>query len=68
MKRRVRIKDVAEKAEVSTGTVDRVIHNRGNVNPEVKKKVLKVIFLNIIKSLLVSLFLKAISQNLKSLS
>ena len=42
MKNRVRIKDVAEKAEVSTGTVDRVIHNRGNVNPEVKKKVLKV--------------------------
>ncbi len=40
--RRVRIKDVAEKAGVSTGTVDRVIHNRGKVNPEVKKKVEQV--------------------------
>lgn len=39
MNKRVRIKDVAEKAGVSTGTVDRVIHNRGRVNPEVKKKV-----------------------------
>jgi LacI family transcriptional regulator len=42
MKKRVRIKDVAEKAEVSTGTVDRVLHNRGNVNLAVKRKVLKV--------------------------
>lgn len=42
MKKRVRIKDVAEKAGVSTGTVDRVLHERGNVNPEVKKKVLQV--------------------------
>ena len=28
---------------VSTGTVDRVLHNRGNVSPSVKKRVLKVI-------------------------
>ena len=42
MNKNVRIKDVAEKANVSTGTVDRVIHNRGRVKPEVKKKVLKV--------------------------
>lgn len=42
MKKRVRIKDVAEKAGVSTGTVDRVLHERGNVNPAVKKKVLQV--------------------------
>ena len=42
MKKRIRIKDVAAKAGVSTGTVDRVIHNRGKVNPEVKKKVEKV--------------------------
>lgn len=43
MKKRIRIKDVADKAGVSTGTVDRVIHNRGRVAPEVKKRVLAVI-------------------------
>lgn len=40
--KRIRIKDIAEKAGVSTGTVDRVLHERGNVSPEVKKKVLDV--------------------------
>lgn len=39
---RVRIKDIAAKAGVSTGTVDRVIHNRGNVAPRVKEQVEKV--------------------------
>lgn len=39
----VRIKDIALKANVSTGTVDRVIHDRGRVAPEVKEKVLKII-------------------------
>lgn len=39
----VRIKDIAVKAEVSTGTVDRVLHNRGRVSPEVKERVLKII-------------------------
>ena len=43
MKKRVRIKDVAERAGVSTGTVDRVIHKRGKVAKEVKEKVLAVI-------------------------
>lgn len=38
----VRIKDIAEKAGVSTGTVDRVIHNRGNVASAVKAQVEKV--------------------------
>ncbi len=38
-----RIKDIAEKAGVSTGTVDRVIHKRGKVSPEVKNRVLQVI-------------------------
>jgi LacI family transcriptional regulator len=42
MAKRVRIKDIAERAGVSKGTVDRVIHNRGNVAPEVKKRVLEV--------------------------
>jgi len=41
-KKRVRIKDIAAAAGVSTGTVDRVIHNRGNVMPVVKKRVEEV--------------------------
>src|ERR1700761_6443781 len=43
MKANIRIKDIALKANVSTGTVDRVLHNRGNVNEKVKEKVLKII-------------------------
>ncbi len=42
MKSRIRIKDIAERSGVSTGTVDRVIHERGNVAIEVKNKVLAV--------------------------
>lgn len=41
-KKRVRIKDIALAAGVSTGTVDRVIHHRGNVDPIVKKRVEEV--------------------------
>ena len=43
MKKRVRIKDIADKVGVSTGTVDRVLHNRGNVAADVKAKVLKAV-------------------------
>lgn len=39
----VRIKDIAEKAMVSTGTVDRVLHNRGKVAEDVKDRVLRII-------------------------
>ncbi len=39
----VRIKDIALRANVSTGTVDRVIHNRGRVAEDVKKRVFKII-------------------------
>ncbi|MFK7982332.1 MAG: substrate-binding domain-containing protein [Saprospiraceae bacterium] len=42
MKKRIRIIDIAEKAGVSKGTVDRVIHKRGHVSPDVKKRVLAV--------------------------
>ncbi len=39
-KNAVRIKDIAAKANVSVGTVDRVLHNRGRVSEEVRQKVL----------------------------
>ncbi len=40
--RKTRIKDIAEKAGVSIGTVDRVLHNRGEVKEETKTKVLHI--------------------------
>ena len=43
MNKRVRIKDIAEEAKVSRGTVDRVLHNRGKVAPDVVVKVKKAI-------------------------
>ncbi|TDG36518.1 LacI family DNA-binding transcriptional regulator [Pedobacter changchengzhani] len=39
----ITIKDIALKAEVSTGTVDRVLHKRGRVAPSVEKRVLKIL-------------------------
>lgn len=39
----VRIKDIAEKANVSTGTVDRVLHKRGRVAADVEERVLRII-------------------------
>ena len=41
-KNAVRIKDIAAKANVSVGTVDRVLHNRGRVSEEVRQKVLRM--------------------------
>ncbi len=40
---RVTINDVAKRAGVSKGTVDRVLHDRGEVSPKSRDKVLKVI-------------------------
>lgn len=37
------IKEIARLAGVSRGTVDRVLHNRPGVNPEVKDRVLKIL-------------------------
>lgn len=42
-KANVRIKDIALKAGVSTGTVDRVLHSRGRVAPDVEKRVLAIL-------------------------
>lgn len=39
----VRIKDIAEKAGCSIGTVDRVIHNRGRVAEPVRDRILQII-------------------------
>ncbi|MGV3541193.1 MAG: LacI family DNA-binding transcriptional regulator [Rufibacter sp.] len=39
----VRIKDIAEKAQVSRGTVDRVLHNRGRVAEDVRQQVLQIV-------------------------
>lgn len=36
------IKEIAKRANVSLGTVDRVIHNRGKVSKEKKEKILKI--------------------------
>jgi LacI family transcriptional regulator len=43
MKKNIRILDIAEKAGVSIGTVDRVLHDRGEVSNETKDKILKII-------------------------
>lgn len=37
--KKYRIKDIAELASASVGTVDRVLHNRGDVSPETRKKI-----------------------------
>ncbi len=39
MSEKIRIKDIAERAGVSVGTVDRVLHGRPNVSPSAKAKV-----------------------------
>jgi LacI family transcriptional regulator len=43
MKKNIRIMDIAVKAGVSIGTVDRVIHNRGEVSEETRGKILEII-------------------------
>ena len=40
---KIRIKDIAERAGVSVGTVDRIIHGRGNVSPISMERVQKVL-------------------------
>lgn len=40
---KIRIKDIAQRANVSVGTVDRVLHNRGEVAAKTRKQVLDII-------------------------
>ena len=42
-RKRVGVKDIAAKAGVSTGTVDRVLHNRGEVNEQTRVRVMKIV-------------------------
>jgi len=43
MTERIRIKDIAEMAGVSAGTVDRILHNRPNVSQKARAKVERVL-------------------------
>lgn len=43
MKKKVRLKDIAKLANVSVGTVDRVVHQRGEVAEDSYKKVMAII-------------------------
>lgn len=43
MQKKIRIKDIARMAGVSSGTVDRVLHNRGNVSEDARKAIEKVL-------------------------
>ena len=42
-KSKIKLKDIAERAGVSVGTVDRVIHGRGEVNKTTRDNVLRII-------------------------
>ena len=42
-KKIIRIKDIAERAQTSKGTVDRVLHNRGRVAEDVRERILSII-------------------------
>ena len=43
MQKKIRIKDIAKMAGVSAGTVDRVLHNRGNVSEAARESVEKIL-------------------------
>ena len=43
MRKNIRIKDIALRAGVSIGTVDRVLHKRGEVSPETKARIQQII-------------------------
>ena len=43
MSEKITIKDIAEIAGVSVGTVDRVLHNRANVSQSAREKVAKAL-------------------------
>ena len=52
------VSEIAKIAGVSTGTVDRVMHNRGRVSDETRQKILKIIDENGYKPDPIARFLK----------
>jgi LacI family transcriptional regulator len=40
---KIRIKDIAQRANVSSGTVDRVLHNRGEVSEDTRFKIMSIV-------------------------
>ena len=40
--KQVTLKQIAERAATSVGTVDRALNNRGRISPETKKKILTI--------------------------
>lgn len=43
MQHRITLKEIAQMAGTSIGTVDRALHDRGRINPETKEKILKIV-------------------------
>lgn len=59
------IKEIAQLANVSRGTVDRVIHNRGKVNPEIQERILNIIKENDFSPNLAAMALKKSAARLR---
>lgn len=60
------IKEIAELAGVSRGTVDRVLNNRGSVNPRTARKILEIAQALDYKPNKAGIVLAAQKKNLKS--
>lgn len=43
MQRKITLKEIAQMAGTSIGTVDRALHDRGRINPETKEKILRIV-------------------------
>lgn len=43
MQRKITLKEIAQMAGTSIGTVDRALHDRGRINQETKEKILKIV-------------------------
>ncbi|WP_050639108.1 MULTISPECIES: substrate-binding domain-containing protein [Clostridia] len=43
MQQKITLKEIAQMAGTSIGTVDRALHDRGRINPETKEKILKIV-------------------------
>ena len=59
------IKEIADLAGVSRGTVDRVLNNRGSVNPQTAQKIMEIVHALDYKPNRAGLVLAAQKKNLK---